>query len=154
MKSFAIVLCFFVFSNALIAQKNKDNVLLSESCVIDYIPFDTIEKAPVYPGCVEQYNKELKNCFSNAVSKFITENLNLNTIESTENYPSGSIRMFSRIIINKEGYITDIKVRALNKSLEKEAIRVIKKLPQMIPGKQKGKNVAVFYNFPIIFCVK
>ena len=44
MKSFTIVLCFFVFSNALNAQKNKDNGLLTENCVIDYIPFDIVEK--------------------------------------------------------------------------------------------------------------
>ncbi|MFC4635867.1 energy transducer TonB [Dokdonia ponticola] len=137
----------------MIAQKNIDNVPLTESCVIGYIPFDTVEKVPVYQGCTGKDNKELKNCFSNAVSKFITENLSLE-IKSIENYPPGSIRMFLRFIINKEGYITDINVRAQNKSLENEAIRVIKKLPQMIPGKQKGKSVAVLYNFPMIFCVK
>ena len=153
MKPFAIVLCFFVFSNTLIAQKNIDNIPLTESCVIDYIPFDTVEKVPVYQGCTGKDNKELKTCFSNAVSKFITENLSLE-IKSIENYPPRSIRMFLRFIINKEGYITDINVRAQNKSLENEAIRVIKKLPQMIPGKQKGKSVAVLYNFPMIFCVK
>lgn len=151
-KAFSFVIILFIPS-LLLSQEHVVSTDSDVTCSVDHIPFDIVEKAPIYPGCAEQDSSELKNCFSDAISRFITENLNLE-IESTENYPPESIRMFSRFVINKEGYITDINVRALNKSLEKEVIRVIKKLPQMIPGKQKGKSVAVLYNFPMIFCVK
>jgi protein TonB len=35
--------------------------------------------------------------------------------------------------------------------LEKEARRIIENLPQMIPGKQRGKAVRVPYSIPITF---
>ena len=35
--------------------------------------------------------------------------------------------------------------------LEKEARRVIEKLPKLIPGKQRDRPVAVIYSYPIVF---
>ncbi|WP_262884838.1 energy transducer TonB [Capnocytophaga felis] len=37
------------------------------------------------------------------------------------------------------------------KVLQEEAKRLIETLPQLIPGKQKGKNVAVTFIYPINF---
>ncbi|HBO29337.1 MAG TPA: energy transducer TonB, partial [Leeuwenhoekiella sp.] len=38
--------------------------------------------------------------------------------------------------------------------LEQEAARVIKLLPQMTPGMQRGKAVGVLYSLPIVFQVQ
>ncbi len=56
--------------------------------------------------------------------------------------------------IDEKGNITDIRARAPHIKLEEEAIRVMKLLPKMIPGKQKGKTVAVLYSLPIAFNVE
>ncbi|WP_457610622.1 energy transducer TonB, partial [Lutibacter sp.] len=41
-----------------------------------------------------------------------------------------------------------------HKRLQAEAIRVIKLLPKMIPGKQRGRPVGVKYSLPIAFKVE
>jgi protein TonB len=38
--------------------------------------------------------------------------------------------------------------------LKNEAIRVINKLPDMEPGKQRGKNVSVMFTMPINFALQ
>ena len=44
--------------------------------------------------------------------------------------------------------------RAPHKRLQQEAIRVVKLLPKMIPGKQRGRPVGVKYSLPIAFKVE
>lgn len=55
--------------------------------------------------------------------------------------------------IDNQGLSTDIKTRTKHPELASEAIRVIQNLPQMIPGKQRGKIVNTIYALPIIFTV-
>ena len=55
--------------------------------------------------------------------------------------------------IDKTGKVVGIRARAPHKELEVEAIRVINLIPQLIPGKQQGKTVAVKYSLPIVFNV-
>ena len=42
-------------------------------------------------------------------------------------------------------------MRGPDKNLEKEAERIISKLPAMIPGKQRGRPVRVPFSIPITF---
>ena len=42
-------------------------------------------------------------------------------------------------------------MRGPDKTLEKEAHRIISKLPQMTPGKQRGRAVRVLFSIPIVF---
>jgi len=45
-------------------------------------------------------------------------------------------------------------VKAPHKQLEKEAKRILKKLPQFTPGKQRRKSVKVKYTLPISFQIE
>lgn len=56
--------------------------------------------------------------------------------------------------INKSGNVSEIKASAKHDKLKNEAIRVVGKIPQMIPGKQKDKTVEVIYSLPIVFVVR
>ena len=67
---------------------------------------------------------------------------------------SGKHKIQTQFIINKEGNIIDIKIRAPHKRLEKETKRIIKKLPQFKPGKQNNRTVKVRYLLPIAFNVE
>jgi len=61
-------------------------------------------------------------------------------------------RVYLNFVVNKLGGIENVKVtRGVDPSLDKEAIRVIKKMPKWIPGKQRGKAVNVSYSVPINF---
>jgi len=67
-----------------------------------------------------------------------------------ENSISG--RVYLNFVVNKQGRIENIKVtRGVDPSLDKEAIRVINKMPKWIPGKQRGKAVNVSFSVPINF---
>ncbi len=146
---------FFV-PRVLVAQDDREIDIIdlhqtSETTPQD-IPLTVIEKVPIYPGCTGEDNTVLKTCMADQIARFVKENFTLN--ECLQPSGSGSLRIFTRFKIDKEGCITQIKCRASHKALEKETIRIIKQLPQMIPGKHKGENVATSYTFPIIFCVK
>ena len=87
---------------------------------------------------------------SSKINKFIGRNFD------TEKF-SGMIdrgelqRINVQFKVDATGNITDIKARSQFKPLEKEAIRVLKKLPLITPGKQGDRKVAVIYNVPIVF---
>jgi protein TonB len=65
----------------------------------------------------------------------------------------GMKRISVQFIIDKNGMVTNIKARAPHPRLQKEAIRIIKLLPKMSPGRQRNKAVNVRYNLPIGFRV-
>ncbi|MBT6160914.1 MAG: energy transducer TonB, partial [Flavobacteriaceae bacterium] len=60
-------------------------------------------------------------------------------------------RVYVNFIIGKDGSISEIKMRGPDKNLEQEAHRIISKLPQMTPGKQRGRAVRVPFSIPITF---
>ncbi|VAW20662.1 Ferric siderophore transport system, periplasmic binding protein TonB, partial [hydrothermal vent metagenome] len=116
-------------------------------------PFMIIENVPVFPGC-KGNNAELRACFSSQMSKFVSKNFD-SELASDIGLSSGSIqRIFVMFKIDKDGNITNIQARAPHKKLKEEAIRVIKLLPKMTPGKQRGRAVGVRYGLPIVFRVE
>lgn len=54
-------------------------------------------------------------------------------------------------IISRYGSIIGIRMHGPDKNLEKEAERIISKLPKMIPGKQRERPVRVPFSIPITF---
>ena len=60
-------------------------------------------------------------------------------------------RVFVQFTIGKDGTISGIRTRGPDKNLEKEASRIMNKLPRMTPGKQRGRPVRVPFSIPIIF---
>ena len=118
----------------------------------DLVPFTRIEKVPVYPGC-EKYNTndKRKKCMSKKISKLI--NKKFNTGLGSEYGLSGRQKITTQFTIDKNGMVTDLKIRGPHKGLEKEAKRVINKIPKMEPGKQRNVPVGVIYTLPIVFDV-
>ncbi len=65
-------------------------------------------------------------------------------------------RVTIMFIINKEGSVENIIAKSTQNCenceiLEKEAIRIMRKLPKMTPGKQNGKPVKVKYSQTLTF---
>jgi protein TonB len=111
------------------------------------VPFAVIEKVPIFPGC-KGTNAELKSCFQAKIQEHVLKNFQY---PETAQDMQISGKVFVLFAIDKNGYITDIKSRGPDKILEKEAERIIRSLPTMIPGKQRGKPVKVPYSIPIVF---
>ena len=62
-------------------------------------------------------------------------------------------RTIIKFVVKKNGKIKKIEVARSsgNKQLDKEAMRVIKKMPKWTPGKHEDKNVNVMFALPISF---
>ncbi len=64
-------------------------------------------------------------------------------------------KVFVNFVVGKDGSVTNAKIlKAVDPLLDAEALRVIKDMPSWIPGKDKGKEVAVQYTLPISFALK
>ncbi|MGJ8591927.1 MAG: energy transducer TonB [Aquaticitalea sp.] len=120
----------------------------------DEVPFAVIEKVPVYKGCDESLiNIELKKCMSESISKHILENFNINVARGL-GLDEGKVRIIAMFKVNKDGDVTEIKVRGPHPNLEKEAYQAISSIPKFTkPGYQRGKPVIVPYALPIAFNV-
>lgn len=124
-----------------------------EEDVLDDVPFAIIENAPIYPGCEGLSKAAQKKCLSAKITKLVNKRFNVDLAADLGLTP-GRKRIFVMFKIDKTGRVVNIRSRAPHKRLEKEAIRVIKLIPRMIPGKQRGRAVGVKYSLPIVFNVQ
>ncbi|MDR1527346.1 MAG: energy transducer TonB [Dysgonamonadaceae bacterium] len=61
-------------------------------------------------------------------------------------------RVTIRFVVGPDGSVGSAEVlRSLDPSCDKEALRVIRKMPKWIPGKQNGQAVSVYYTLPVWF---
>jgi len=126
--------------------------VVEEEDMIEDVPFAIIEDVPVYPGC--RGNKaELRKCLQDKISKHVEKKFNSN-LASELGLSPGIKKIFIIFKIDKYGNIVNVKARAPHKRLQLEAIRVIKLLPKMTPGKQRKVPVGVKYSLPIVFKVE
>ena len=117
--------------------------------VIEDVPFIAIEDAPIFPGC-KGTKAEIKKCFSSSVNNLVSKKFNADLAQEL-GLPAGRQRISVQFTVDATGSISDVKVRAPHKRLEKETRRVVGLLPKMTPGKQRKKPVGVKFNLPIIF---
>lgn len=114
------------------------------------VPFAIIDEVPIYSGCETlSTNAERKACMSEKISKYVQEHFNAKIADETDLVGMQRINVIFKI--DKNGNVMGVRARAPHKLLENEAIRVIKMLPKMTPGKQKGETVIVPYSLPIVF---
>ena len=125
----------------------EDVVIEEEEEIID-VPFAVIEDVPVFPGCENVEKDQLRNCFQEQMNKHIRRNFRYPEIAQEMGIKG---RVFVNFIISEDGSITNIRMRGLDKNLEGEAKPIISLLPNMTPGKQRGRPVRVPFSIPIVF---
>ena len=133
---------------------NPDDIVLVNPPV-DTPPVDFIkvEEVPVFPGCEKKKGREAKSkCMSEKITKIIQRKFDVEL--ANELGLIGVQKIQVQFKIDKMGKVTEIKTRAPHPLLSKEAERVVDLIPDMIPGKQRDKPVAVRYNLPINFKVQ
>ncbi|MBK42956.1 MAG: energy transducer TonB [Flavobacteriaceae bacterium] len=117
------------------------------------VPFTVVEDAPIFPGCEKEKNNEArKKCMSQKISRHVNRKFDIGLAE--ELGLSGRQRINVIFKINKNGDIVEVRSRAPHPRLETEADKVIKSLPKMKPGRQRGKPVTVQYALPISFVIQ
>ncbi len=125
----------------------EDVEVLEEDLDAD-VPFAIIEDVPLFPGCENVKKSERRKCFQDKIQRHIAKNFRYPEIAQEMGIQG---RVHVQFIISKDGSITGIQSRGPDKNLEKEANRIISKLPKMIPGKQRGRAVRVPFSIPINF---
>lgn len=128
MKVLLFVLAFFASSfmaKNSFAQSNSEEVAV------------TVDKMPEFPGGQV------------ALVKYISKN-----IKYPQKYKKDKIngRVFVSFVIDKDGKVISPKiVKSLNSECDAEALRVITKMPDWIPGEKNGQKVAVKFALPVNF---
>ncbi|MXV15370.1 energy transducer TonB [Hufsiella ginkgonis] len=99
--------------------------------------FRTAEVNPQFPGGQE------------AFAKFIRKNLH---------YPPAAVeagingKVIVSFVVERDGSISNVQLmRGIGYGCDQEAIRVLKKVPNWIPGEQNGRKVRVMYTVPLNF---
>tara|TARA_Y100000589_G_scaffold46490_3_gene39036 strand:+ start:43772 stop:44776 length:1005 start_codon:yes stop_codon:yes gene_type:complete len=127
-----------------------------EEEVDEVIDFAVVEGSPIFPGCKPSKKKNISDrkeedmqCLNKGIMKHIKKNFKYPEIAKQMGIQE---KIYVTFVINKNGEITDVRVlRGEDKYLKEEAIRLVKSLPKMIPGNQRGEPVAVNYMIPINF---
>ncbi len=117
------------------------------------ISINFIQKAPVFKGCEGLSETENRECLVNKLKRLV--NIHFNTdLANDLGLKSGKKRILTQFVIDKSGFVTDVQVRAPHPRLQKEANRVLKKIPKFKPGIQNDKPAKVKYTLPISFMVE
>jgi len=106
----------------------------------------TIEEVPIFPGCENE--KDKRACFNEMMQKHISKNFRYPELAQEIGIQG---RVNTQFIINSDGTIGTILKKGPHEVLEKEAARILSKLPKMTPGKQRGSAVKVSFAIPITF---
>ena len=96
--------------------------------------YDVVEQQPRFPE---------------NISAWLAKNIQYPPV-AEENGIQG--RVVVTCVIDHDGSVTDVKVvKSVDPSLDKEALRVVKRMPKWEPGRQNGKTVRVKYTMPVNF---
>lgn len=99
--------------------------------------FTGVEQMPQFPGGEA------------ALLSWVANHINYPAI-AQENGVQG--RVVVQFVVKKDGSIGEVKIaRGKDPDLDKEAIRVVRTLPNFTPGKMNGQPVNVWYTLPVTF---
>ena len=121
-----------------VVREHKDEIIVEEKKPVEENKvFTAVEQMPQFPGGEAE------------LMKYIQKNLEYPPV-AMENNIQG--RVVVQFVVTKTGKIGEVKVaRGKDPDLDKEAVRVVKSLPDFIPGKMNGQSVNVWYTLPITF---
>lgn len=126
--------------------------VIEEEDVVEEVPFAIIEEAPIFPGCTGS-KAQRKQCLQDKIREHVNKKYNVGLAQELGLDP-GRKRVYVIFKIDHKGNIADVQARGPHARLEKEAIKVVNSLPNMIPAKQRGRAVSVKYTLPITLDVR
>ncbi|MFD2908976.1 energy transducer TonB [Flavobacterium ardleyense] len=132
------------------ADSYGDEGAAVDDYIPDELPFSVIEQVPLFPGCENEPKSRQFDCFQEQMTKHIKKNFNYPDRAMEDNIQG---RVQVEYLIGVDGKVSVQRVKGPKGSelLEKEARRIIEKLPLLKPGKQRNKPVKVRHVVPITF---
>lgn len=111
--------------------------------------FTVVEDMPRFPGCEDKPTKsEKESCSQGKLMSYL----------QSVDYPQVAIdndiegKVYIRFVVYEDGKVKDVSVaKSADKWLDEAATKLVKNMPQWIPGKQRGKPARVQYILPINF---
>lgn len=91
-----------------------------------------VEVKPEFPGGIDKFYKYVQNNFEQP---------------EDEGFPGG--KLFVQFTVEKDGSLTDIKVRDIGYGTKAAAEKLLRKCPRWTPAEQNGKKVRCSYTLPI-----
>ncbi|MEN8137376.1 MAG: energy transducer TonB [Bacteroidota bacterium] len=112
--------------------------------------FYVVEDLPLFPGCEHiKDKKQQESSFWKEISKHVRKHFKYPEIAKEMGIEG---KVYVQFIIKKDGSVDNIIIaRGVDKSLDNESLRIVKKLPKLTPAKQRGKPVSVSFILPITF---
>ena len=99
--------------------------------------YDVVDKMPEFPGGMT------------GLMQYLSKNIRYPAEAQTKGIQG---RVTVAVIINTEGKAVNASiVRSVDPSLDAEALRVVRTMPDWVPGTKDGKPVNVKYTFPVTF---
>ncbi|MFB6318257.1 TonB family protein [Saccharicrinis sp. FJH54] len=118
-------------------KREVEFVDVDDKAVDQDVVFQIVEQMPEFPGG------------DAAMHKYLAETIKYPTAAQEKKIQG---KVYVNFIVEKDGSIDNIKVvRSIDPLLDKEAVRVVKAMPNWKPGVQRGKPVRVSYMLPINF---
>ncbi|WP_052158286.1 energy transducer TonB [Lacinutrix jangbogonensis] len=125
-------------------KKIFDNEIIEKDVKVS---FSEIDEVPLFQKCKENKdNSTRRYCMENEILKFVESKFNVSIAKDLG--LTGAHDITTYFVIETDGTIGEIKIRASRKELGYEMIRVIESLPKLVPGKQNGIAVKTVYYLP------
>ena len=119
-----------------IADLEDNKVIIQDDNAEDII-HEFVEQPPRFPGG------------ETALAKWLKDNINYPQIAIDQGVQG---RVVVRFVVSPDGSIGKAEVvRQLDPSCDREALRVVQKMPKWEPGRQNGTAVHVYFLLPIAF---
>lgn len=123
-----------------VVRVHKEEVIVEEKKpepVDDNQVFTVVEQKPQFPGGEA------------ALLKWVGDHIRYPAMAQENNIQG---RVVVQFVVTKTGKVGEVKViRSKDPDLDKEAVRVVKSLPDFVPGKMNGHSVNVWYTLPVTF---
>ena len=110
---------------------------------------------------IKPYFLDCENVVDRNAQNMCTESKIIQWVQEHAHYPRSIVEtgisgtVYVSFVIDEFGQVSKTKIeRSVHPRLDKEAIKAVETLPQMIPGKQQGQAVRVIYNIPVRFTLK
>lgn len=99
--------------------------------------FEVVEEPTSFPGGPE------------AMMKWLRDNVKYPEIAQENNIQG---RVFVSFVIERDGTPSNVQIaRGVDPALDREAVRVVSRMPKWNPGKQRGRPVRQKFTIPVLF---
>lgn len=142
------LIVFSLFSIAVFSQ--SDSIALPiDANIVEFKEkaLGVVKSMPHFEECKGGSNSQRHECTHQLINNYVSQNFVIPQ-KAIKNKITGTT--YVRFIVNKKGEVTNIKIiKSARKTLKSPSVKVVRTIPNLIPGKHLGKEVPVIYTIPI-----